>query len=215
MFERIYKSAADDADSAAEKMIGLFGDAALDPRLQSQFIYKLLERVSGDEPLKTSLEAEKQFVIHSKKFYDAVKSEGRMTQGLDDMILGIANNRETAIYLLSQATKTAENKFSNRKAILNKLAEPLQDQNVLINNIKTKLLNRLNAIVPSYAPGKYDINLAIDMHNKIIAASIKTSSLLSDDIQKKIENNFQQFAKNILPDNMKTFIVQVSFVMIK
>lgn len=121
MFERIYKSSSEDADAAAEKMIGVFGDDALDPKLQSQFISKLLEKVSGEDPVETSLNVEKQFLEFSTKFYNTIKSEGKMTQGLDDMILTIANNREGACYLLGQAGKSSGSKFATRKNFLNRI----------------------------------------------------------------------------------------------
>lgn len=121
LFERIYKSAADDADSAAEKFIGLFGTDVLDLNMQAQMIGKILEEFSGREPLETSLEIERKFLTFSEKFYAIMKHEDKMSLGLDDMVMSIANNREGAVYLLQQASsedKGINEKMAARAAIL-------------------------------------------------------------------------------------------------
>jgi DNA-binding ferritin-like protein len=211
LFERIYKSSSDNADSAAERMIGLFGSDALDPQLQLQFIHKILEKSNGDDPMETSMKIEKQFLNFSQSFYDTVKKEGKLSLGLDDLVMSIASDRETAVYLLGQATKQSGSKFAARKTVLNRIAAQSFDPNLL----QSKLMNRLMAVVPSYVQGKSDINVSVDMQNKKIWATIKLPTITSQENQDKIEKNFQQFAYSILPDNMKNFIVGVGFVMNK
>jgi len=211
LFERIYKSSSENADSAAERMIGLFGSDALDPQLQLQFIHKILEKSSGDDPLDTSMKIEKQFLQFSQSFYDTMKKEGKLSLGLDDLIMSIASNREESVYLLGQTSKQSGSKFAARKMLLNRLAT----QSVDPNSLKQKLQDRLFAIVPSYVQGKYnssDITVSIDTQNKNIGATINLPKMTTPDIQDKIEKNFQQFAYSILPDNMKNFVVGVYFV---
>jgi DNA-binding ferritin-like protein len=208
LFERIYKSSSENADSAAERMIGLFGSDALDPQLQLQFIHKILEKISGDDPMETSIEIEKQFLQFSQSFYDTVKKEGKLSLGLDDLVMSIASDRESAVYLLGQAVKQSTSKFASRKAALTSLATQSIDPNWL----KEKLMNRLMAVVPSYVQGTSDINVSIDIQNKKIWATINLSKIIPQDIQDKIEKNFQQFAYSILPANMKNFTVGVGFV---
>jgi DNA-binding ferritin-like protein len=123
MLERAYKSAGDDTDAIAEKVIGVFGEEALDPILQSQFISKILEKNGTDNPVATSLDIEKRFLAFSKKYYDTIKNEGKMTQGLDNLILQVADNREVIVYLLGQASKTEGSKFAARKILLNRFAK--------------------------------------------------------------------------------------------
>ncbi len=209
LFDRIYKSSAQNADSAAERMIGLFGSDALDPQLQLQFIHKILEKSNGDDPMETSMKIEKQFLQFSQAFYNTMKKEGKLSLGLDDLVMSIASNREEAVYLLGQASKQSGSKFAARKVVLNRLATQTVDP------LKQKLQNRLIAIVPSYVQGTYspsDINVSIDMQNKIVSATINLPKMTPQDIQDKIEKNFQQFAYSILPENMKNFTVLVSFV---
>jgi len=107
LFERIYKSAAEDADLAAEKMIGLLGSEVLDLHMQAQMIGKTLEDFSSGDPVETSLDAEKKFLDYSQKFYDVLKREDKMTLGLDDCLMSIASNREGAVYLLQQVKKSS------------------------------------------------------------------------------------------------------------
>ena len=52
-----------------------------------------------------SLTIEKDFIKLSQDAYKAFELEEKMTLGLDDLILSIANNREEAIYHLQQDLK--------------------------------------------------------------------------------------------------------------
>lgn len=103
LFERLYKSAADDADVVAEKLIGVFGPDALDLQTQAEMLKIILNDFSDGDPIQTSLAIEKKGILFFKRFYDTVKSEGKMTLGLDDMIMSVSSNRETAVYLLQQS----------------------------------------------------------------------------------------------------------------
>lgn len=104
LFERLYKSAADDADTAAEKMIGLFGLDGVDYDRQTEFMNKLADKYASwnGEPLTMSLKIEEDFLAYSKDARLSLKDEGVLSDGLDDMIMAIANNRETSVYLLKQ-----------------------------------------------------------------------------------------------------------------
>lgn len=104
LFERLYKSAQEDADTAAEKMIGLFGLDGVDYDMQTEFMGKLADKYASlnGEPLQMSLKIEEDFLAYSKDARLSLKDEGVLSDGLDDMIMAIANNRETSIYLLKQ-----------------------------------------------------------------------------------------------------------------
>lgn len=104
LFERLYKSVLEDLDLAAEKFIGLFSDSYLDYDLQADLIHKVLLKYKNLEgsPVDLSLAAEKDFLKFSQDAYNCFDEEGRLTLGLDDMIMSISSNHETAIYLLTQ-----------------------------------------------------------------------------------------------------------------
>lgn len=104
VFERLYKSAQENADLAAEKFIGLFGDDAVDYETQNSLIGSVMGRYSDfdDETVSMSLAIEKEFLKFAQEAYEAFEEEGAMTLGLDDTITAIASKREEACYLLQQ-----------------------------------------------------------------------------------------------------------------
>lgn len=110
LFERIYDSALDDLDAAAEKMVGIFGDEVLNYELQAELLNKVLLKFKGLEksPLEMSLAIEKEFIALSKSAYDCFERENTMTLGLDDLLMSISSNRETSVYLLQQALKGSD-----------------------------------------------------------------------------------------------------------
>ena len=107
LFERLYNSALTDLDLAAEKFMGLFGDQVLDYDLQADLLHKILLKYNSLEgsPLEMSLNVEKDFLKFSKDAYNCFEDEGKLTLGLDDMVMAIASQREESVYLLQQALK--------------------------------------------------------------------------------------------------------------
>lgn len=107
LFMRIYESAQADLDMAAEKFMGLFGDDALRYDYQLELLNKVMSKYSKLEgsPVEMSLAIEKDFIKFSKDAYNCFEEEGKLTLGLDDMIMAIASKREEAVYLLQQAYK--------------------------------------------------------------------------------------------------------------
>lgn len=105
LFERLYKSTLENLDLAAEKFIGVFGDQCLGYDLQAALLNKVLLKYRNLEgsPAQMSLEAEKDFLKFSKDAYNCFEEEGKLTLGLDDMVMAIASAREEAVYLLQQS----------------------------------------------------------------------------------------------------------------
>ena len=105
LFERIYQAAAKDADIAAERFIGVFGEECVDYSAQCEYINKLLTKYSSvsDCPLEISLAIEEDFLAFSQQVYDALEKEGILTLGLDDMIMSLCASSEDRCYLLQQA----------------------------------------------------------------------------------------------------------------
>lgn len=121
LYERLYKSASEDADAIAERFIGLFGADVLDLGMQAQLIGKTLEKFAGGDPIETSLKAEKEFILFAEKFYNALDKEGKLTLGLEDLLPAVASNRETSVYLLQQVAGKGNSKMAARKALLTKI----------------------------------------------------------------------------------------------
>ena len=114
LFERLYKTAAENADLAAEKFIGLFGSDIISIKDQPALIQEFLEKhASSGDLVKSSHEAEIFFLDFSKTFYTELKKDSdKMTLGLDDAIMSIASDRETSVYLLKQTSGDNMNKVS-------------------------------------------------------------------------------------------------------
>jgi DNA-binding ferritin-like protein len=115
LLDRIAKTAEEDTDLAAEKLIGLFGSDALDLNAQSQLLGHTLKHFSSDEGVETSLAIEKEFLTFSKKFISILEKEGKLTDGLSNLLQGIADHREGAVYLLQQTLKHQGENHMNKK----------------------------------------------------------------------------------------------------
>lgn len=104
LFERLYNSALKDVDLAAEKFIGLFGSECLDYDLQTDLLHKVLLKYKNLEgsPAEMSLAIEKDFLKFSHDAYNCFEKEGKLSLGLDDMVMAIASQREESVYLLKQ-----------------------------------------------------------------------------------------------------------------
>lgn len=104
LFERLYDAALEDLDSAAEKFVGLFGPECLDLDLQTSLIAKatlIYKKAEGDH-VAQSLAAERNFLKLCADAYACFEEHGKMTLGLDDFIMAMANSHEEAVYLLQQ-----------------------------------------------------------------------------------------------------------------
>jgi len=110
LFERLYDSASENIDSAAEKFIGLFGTQCLDYNLHTHFLNKVLERYKNFKgyPEEKSLAIEKDFLKFSKEAYNCFEDSDEMTLGLDDVLCAIASKREESVYLLQQTLNTSD-----------------------------------------------------------------------------------------------------------
>lgn len=110
LFQRIYESAQENLDGAAEKFVGAFGEDVLDWSLQKSLLEKVLDKMTsfeGDQ-FSMSLEIEKQFLKLNQELEKTLDDEGRLSQGMSNFLEGVADDRETAIYLLIQTTKFKE-----------------------------------------------------------------------------------------------------------
>jgi DNA-binding ferritin-like protein len=105
LFERLYNDTLELLDLAAEKFVGLLGDEVLGFEMQADLLHKVLLKYNNLEgsPVQMSLEAVRDFIKFSKDAYNCFEEEGKMTLGLDDMIMAIASKSEEFAYLLQQS----------------------------------------------------------------------------------------------------------------
>ena len=105
LFERIYKTSLEDLDSAAETLIGHFGDECLDYDLQADLLHRVLLTYKNLEgsPQQMSLAVERDFLKLGEQFYKLLEAEGKLTLGIGDVLPAIASSRDSAVYLLQQS----------------------------------------------------------------------------------------------------------------
>ena len=119
LFERIYTSALEDMDAAAEKFVGLFGEDALDIQMQAKVIAQTMLKYAEGGLVENSLRAEKEFQDIAKHLYDTLDEEDKLSMGLDNMLQGISDNSEERAYLLGQVTKGTESSSERVAARIN------------------------------------------------------------------------------------------------
>lgn len=105
LLDELYNSAQADADEAAEKIVGLFGCGVLDLQTQMSSIKSILDKQKDSSPMSSSLTIEEEFLDYAKKLYAILKTDEKekLSLGLDDLIMGICNNREKACYHLKMS----------------------------------------------------------------------------------------------------------------
>lgn len=107
MFERLYQgepSLDDEIDTLAEKMVALYGrDVVASQTIWPEATRSLESAARQSEcPYRQALALEEEVQQTLKSAHDTLKAEGKLTAGMDDYLIALANERDTAIYLLKQ-----------------------------------------------------------------------------------------------------------------
>ena len=105
LLQRIYEDASDLVDAAAEKLIGVFGNDALNHVEQIERIAGVFKKYSSDDHIDNVKNAANDFLVASEDAYNRIKEIGDMTLGLDDMIMAQASKVEEFVFLLNQASE--------------------------------------------------------------------------------------------------------------
>jgi len=109
LFARLYDTVKGEIDSVAEKSIGLGTTCNVDLNLM---IHQLSKLVSGygmtstipqpSDLARRSLMAEMNFLKVIDQMLNCLEENGMLTNGLDNLLQGIADTHESHIYLLKQ-----------------------------------------------------------------------------------------------------------------
>jgi len=112
LFERLYEESQPAIDGVAERLIGLSGDSGkVSLCEQAPLIAKMVQVVHQGDPdpapdaeklVKISLWAETLFIGALTTGKKKLDEAGALTEGLDDLLQGIASTHETFVYLLKQ-----------------------------------------------------------------------------------------------------------------
>lgn len=109
LFSRLYDAASGEIDSVAEKAVGLGSTSNVDISLRVSQLQKLVQGYGmtstipqPTELAKRSYLAEMNFIKVLDILINSMKENGTLTNGLDNMLQGIADGHESAVYLLKQ-----------------------------------------------------------------------------------------------------------------
>ena len=165
LFDRIYKSASENIDLAAEKFVGLFGNEAINPQMQAEIISKLLPEYSSGNPLEVSLKVEKKFLSFAETFYKAIEQEDKMSLGLNDALGAISSDREEAVYLLQQTLKGNDNTMDNAKLaarikFLKKISQqnPQDMEKEAFAHLKSEISSVLTTMIKTGQPANFKVS---------------------------------------------------------
>ena len=117
LFQRIYEGSLEGIDGVAERLIGLTNDPEqVELCSQVKIIHQLVRMATGGGPSVTpspemlvqrSLMGEMALIGAIDKIKQAIDEAGALTEGLDDMLQGIASKHEEFVYLLQQRATVA------------------------------------------------------------------------------------------------------------
>lgn len=103
LYQRLYEDVGTEIDSVAERIVGLCGPEYVNLELQLQKIHSL-SRLLSSEPdmLRRSQLAEQTLQRSLEMAYKTLDGLGELTLGLDDLIMSLASDHETHLYLIQQ-----------------------------------------------------------------------------------------------------------------
>ena len=106
LFERLYGEDIDDQiDTLAEKIVAYDANILSGPLMRSAFNKFLDKHQANTDSFSRALEMEASFQQVVRKTYQEVKNSGNLSLGMDDFLMSAANQRETALYLITQRTR--------------------------------------------------------------------------------------------------------------
>ncbi len=109
LFQRLYESAAEHIDTVAEKAVGVGGLENVEPQLACNQLCKLVSQYSATmllpqptDLVRRSLAVEASFLKSVTRCCESLSEHGILTRGVNNMIAGIEDAHEGAVYLLKQ-----------------------------------------------------------------------------------------------------------------
>ena len=110
LFDRLYSGANGEVDSVAEKAVGLGSRANVDLFTLCGQVNKWVSTMytgastipSPNELARRSLDCEMAFLKFSALTAQLLEGQGMLTRGLDNMLQGLEDTHESAVYLLKQ-----------------------------------------------------------------------------------------------------------------
>jgi DNA-binding ferritin-like protein len=114
LFERMYNKSVEEIDAVAEKAVGMGNERNVNMALQATQLARLTNAygATGSVPQARelalrSLQAETSFVTVVDAMCNSMKDQGTCTQGIENMLQGIADSHESHFYLLKRRLSNA------------------------------------------------------------------------------------------------------------
>lgn len=109
MFQRLYESVVDQVDTLAEKMVGLLGPNAVDGMdLGAKFEQWIRRWAEVEDHHERGLLSERGLQKCCRDTYELLKKLDKLSLGMDDFLMALANEHETNQYLLQQVVGGTE-----------------------------------------------------------------------------------------------------------
>lgn len=106
LFQRLYESMPEEIDTLAEKIVGYYGKEAINSPELMRRTQKWVDKWNKEgDNIKQALQSEEDLQDFLDTAYNKLKNSGEITLGLDDFIMSVADDHETHLYLLRQASK--------------------------------------------------------------------------------------------------------------
>jgi len=106
LFQRLYESVQDHVDTLAEKMVGLYGNEAVNTLSLAPKFDSWVARWAEVQCLhKRGLLSEDDFQKACRQTYDKLGDLGELSLGMDDYLMATASDHETNQFLLRQVLR--------------------------------------------------------------------------------------------------------------
>jgi len=128
LFQKLYDSVNEEVDALAEKIGGVMGTSQLKLGYQAPLMFSYIQGFSQvQDPIKRGLHKERFFLQLIEQSIEDLKGLGLLSIGLEDLLISMASNHESNLYLLQQILEP-------RTARLNKRSKDLKPEQVFYND---------------------------------------------------------------------------------
>lgn len=116
LFERLYNETFAQIDSLAERYVGMEGETALHPltqlAIQNDILLDLYQDPDAQlQPFELSLDIEQQTLQAIADCRANLEQRDLLSNGVDNLLQGIADGHESLVYLLKQSVKPSPYDF--------------------------------------------------------------------------------------------------------
>jgi DNA-binding ferritin-like protein len=184
--ERLYKEADELIDGVAEKAIGLFGNDEIDMVEDAKETTRLLtgwkELRAEHTMASVALKAVRDVVEFIVSLKHDLERNGDLSDGLDNMLQGIADKLESHIYLLQQRTSNTKSQGEQKMASISKRAATQGEYEVIDDMISSVL------------------SMDKEFKTAVKGNNLKVADLMSEIMEKRIEDVIAELRKLVKED---------------